>query len=150
MTCTIFIEYTEIAKKYVSLLLIRSNPFYEPKSSSALNNQVTALQETERKMKRKAPQPPVLSPKTEMETSENMSVIHAGKELSSSPKVCCFHFSSVCQCLLSSKLLSVHILLCSYRHTFYYISYPLLILFHSTWSFLVFKSFNRSWSRTVF
>ncbi|KAJ6659666.1 hypothetical protein lerEdw1_018635, partial [Lerista edwardsae] len=66
--------------------LDESNPFYEPKSSSALNNQVTALQETERKMKRKAPQPPVLSPKTEMETSENMSAIHSGKELSSSPK----------------------------------------------------------------
>ncbi|XP_066494704.1 EH domain-binding protein 1 isoform X1 [Tiliqua scincoides] len=66
--------------------LDESNPFYEPKSSSALNNQVTALQDTERKMKRKAPQPPALSPKTDMETSENMSAVHAGKELSSSPK----------------------------------------------------------------
>nr|XP_060640575.1 EH domain-binding protein 1 isoform X4 [Anolis sagrei ordinatus] len=63
-----------------------SNPFYEPKSSSALNNQVTSLQEMERKMKRKAPEPPVLSPKTERETSENTSAIHAVKDLSSSPK----------------------------------------------------------------
>ncbi|XP_060640549.2 EH domain-binding protein 1 isoform X1 [Anolis sagrei] len=63
-----------------------SNPFYEPKSSSALNNQVTSLQEMERKMKRKAPEPPVLSPKTERETSENTSAIHAAKDLSSSPK----------------------------------------------------------------
>ncbi|XP_003215238.2 EH domain-binding protein 1 isoform X4 [Anolis carolinensis] len=63
-----------------------SNPFYEPKSSSALNNQVTSLQEMERKMKRKAPEPPVLSPKTEREASENTSAIHAVKDLSSSPK----------------------------------------------------------------
>ncbi|XP_062972041.1 EH domain-binding protein 1 isoform X3 [Elgaria multicarinata webbii] len=66
--------------------LDESNPFYEPKSSSALNSQVTSLQETERKMKRKAPAPPVLSPKTERGTSENMSALHAVKELSSSPK----------------------------------------------------------------
>ncbi|XP_048357803.1 EH domain-binding protein 1 isoform X6 [Sphaerodactylus townsendi] len=66
--------------------LDESNPFYEPKSSSALNNQVTSLQETERRMKRKAPEPPVLSPKTEAETSENAPAIHAMKELSSSPK----------------------------------------------------------------
>ncbi|XP_054830409.1 EH domain-binding protein 1 isoform X1 [Eublepharis macularius] len=66
--------------------LDESNPFYEPKSSSALNNQVTSMQETERKMKRRAPEPPVLSPKTEMATSENTSAIQAAKELSSSPK----------------------------------------------------------------
>nr|XP_056712246.1 EH domain-binding protein 1 isoform X2 [Euleptes europaea] len=66
--------------------LDESNPFYEPKSSSALNHQVTSLQETERRMKKKAPEPPVLSPKTEMETSENTSAIYAVKELSSSPK----------------------------------------------------------------
>ncbi|XP_015263119.1 PREDICTED: EH domain-binding protein 1 isoform X2 [Gekko japonicus] len=66
--------------------LDESNPFYEPKPSSALNNQVTSLQETERKMKRKAPEPPVLSPKTETGTSENTSALHAVKELSSSPK----------------------------------------------------------------
>ncbi|XP_077171549.1 EH domain-binding protein 1 isoform X2 [Paroedura picta] len=66
--------------------LDESNPFYEPKPSSALNNQVTSVQETERKMKRKAPEPPVLSPKTETGTSENMSAVHALEELSSSPK----------------------------------------------------------------
>ncbi|XP_015745565.2 EH domain-binding protein 1-like, partial [Python bivittatus] len=68
--------------------LDESNPFYEPKASSALNDQVTSVQETERKMKRKAPEPPILSPKVEREASENMSAIHAVKELSSSPKVC--------------------------------------------------------------
>nr|XP_020646254.1 EH domain-binding protein 1 isoform X5 [Pogona vitticeps] len=66
--------------------LDESNPFYEPKSSPALNNQVTSLQEMERKMKRKAPEPPVLSPKAGKETSENTSAIQAVKELSSSPK----------------------------------------------------------------
>ncbi|XP_026568608.1 EH domain-binding protein 1 isoform X1 [Pseudonaja textilis] len=66
--------------------LDESNPFYEPKASSALNDQVTSLQEAERKMKRKAPEPPIFSPKVEREASENMSAIHAVKELSSSPK----------------------------------------------------------------
>ncbi|XP_026524211.1 EH domain-binding protein 1 isoform X3 [Notechis scutatus] len=66
--------------------LDESNPFYEPKASSALNDQVTSVQETERKMKRKAPEPPIFSPKVEREASENMSAIHAVKELSSSPK----------------------------------------------------------------
>ncbi|XP_074805701.1 EH domain-binding protein 1 isoform X11 [Natator depressus] len=65
--------------------LDESNPFYEPKSSPALNNQVTPLQEAER-MKRKAPAPPVLSPKTETGMSQNMSAVPAVKELSSSPK----------------------------------------------------------------
>ncbi|XP_058038642.1 EH domain-binding protein 1 isoform X4 [Ahaetulla prasina] len=66
--------------------LDESNPFYEPKASSTLNDQVTSMQERERKMKRKAPEPPILSPKMEREASENMSAIHAVKELSSSPK----------------------------------------------------------------
>nr|XP_028577742.1 EH domain-binding protein 1 isoform X4 [Podarcis muralis] len=66
--------------------LDESNPFYEPKSSSAFNSQVTPLQEMERKRRRKAPEPPILSPKTEVETSENKSAICALKELSSSPK----------------------------------------------------------------
>uniref|UniRef100_A0A8C7E3I5 EH domain binding protein 1 n=1 Tax=Naja naja TaxID=35670 RepID=A0A8C7E3I5_NAJNA len=66
--------------------LDESNPFYEPKASSALSDQVTSVQETERKMKRKAPEPPIFSPKVEREASENMSAIHAAKELSSSPK----------------------------------------------------------------
>ncbi|XP_034966340.2 EH domain-binding protein 1 isoform X3 [Zootoca vivipara] len=66
--------------------LDESNPFYEPKSSSAFNSQVTPLQEMERKRRRKAPEPPILSPKTEVETSEIKSAICARKELSSSPK----------------------------------------------------------------
>ncbi|XP_024055576.1 EH domain-binding protein 1 isoform X2 [Terrapene carolina triunguis] len=65
--------------------LDESNPFYEPKPSPALNNQVTTLQEAE-KMKRKAPAPPVFSPKTETGMSENVSAVPAVKELSSSPK----------------------------------------------------------------
>lgn len=38
-------------------------------------------------MKRKAPEPPNLLPKTETGMSENMSSIPASRELSSSPKV---------------------------------------------------------------
>lgn len=38
-------------------------------------------------MKRKAPEPPNLLPKTEMGMGENMSAIPAARELSSSPKV---------------------------------------------------------------
>nr|XP_048698623.1 EH domain-binding protein 1 isoform X16 [Caretta caretta] len=80
-------ELDEQLNKVVSKIrtIDRSNPFYEPKSSPALNNQVTPLQEAER-MKRKAPAPPVLSPKTETGMSENMSAVPAVKELSSSPK----------------------------------------------------------------
>uniref|UniRef100_A0A8D0H9F8 EH domain binding protein 1 n=1 Tax=Sphenodon punctatus TaxID=8508 RepID=A0A8D0H9F8_SPHPU len=66
--------------------LDESNPFYEPKSSPALNSRVTPLQETERRMKRKAPEAPVISPKAETATRENTSAVHAMKELSSSPK----------------------------------------------------------------
>ncbi|NWW31195.1 EHBP1 protein, partial [Panurus biarmicus] len=62
--------------------LDESNPFYEPKSSPALIK--VALQEPEKKMKRKAPEPPNLLPKTEM--GENMSAVPASRELSSSPK----------------------------------------------------------------
>ncbi|XP_074845488.1 EH domain-binding protein 1 isoform X2 [Carettochelys insculpta] len=65
--------------------LDESNPFYEPKSSPGLNNQVTPLQEAE-KIKRKTPAPPVISTKTETGTSENMAAVPAMKELSSSPK----------------------------------------------------------------
>ncbi|XP_067148908.1 EH domain-binding protein 1 isoform X7 [Apteryx mantelli] len=64
--------------------LDESNPFYEPKSSPALIK-AAPLQEPE-KMKRKAPEPPNLLPKTETGMSENMSAIPASKELSSSPK----------------------------------------------------------------
>nr|XP_041570779.1 EH domain-binding protein 1 isoform X10 [Taeniopygia guttata] len=64
--------------------LDESNPFYEPKPSPALIK--VALQEPEKKMKRKAPEPPNLLPKTEMSISENVSAIPASRELSSSPK----------------------------------------------------------------
>ncbi|XP_023779018.1 EH domain-binding protein 1 isoform X7 [Cyanistes caeruleus] len=64
--------------------LDESNPFYEPKSSPALIK--VALQEPEKKMKRKAPEPPNLLPKTEMGMGENISAIPASRELSSSPK----------------------------------------------------------------
>uniref|UniRef100_A0A8V0YWI9 EH domain binding protein 1 n=1 Tax=Gallus gallus TaxID=9031 RepID=A0A8V0YWI9_CHICK len=65
--------------------LDESNPFYEPKSSPALIK-VGPLQEPEKKMKRKAPEPPNLLPKTETNMSENVSAIPASRELSSSPK----------------------------------------------------------------
>ncbi|XP_068042537.1 EH domain-binding protein 1 isoform X9 [Anomalospiza imberbis] len=64
--------------------LDESNPFYEPKPSPALIK--VALQEPEKKMKRKAPEPPNLLPKTEMSMSENVSAVPASRELSSSPK----------------------------------------------------------------
>ncbi|XP_063247683.1 EH domain-binding protein 1 isoform X5 [Prinia subflava] len=64
--------------------LDESNPFYEPKSSPALIK--VALQEPEKKMKRKAPEPPNFLPKTEMGMGENMSAVPASRELSSSPK----------------------------------------------------------------
>ncbi|XP_065487778.1 EH domain-binding protein 1 isoform X7 [Caloenas nicobarica] len=65
--------------------LDESNPFYEPKSSPALIK-VAPLQEPEKKMKRKAPEPPNLLPKTETGMSENMSAVPTSRELSSSPK----------------------------------------------------------------
>ncbi|XP_052554937.1 EH domain-binding protein 1 isoform X4 [Tympanuchus pallidicinctus] len=65
--------------------LDESNPFYEPKSSPALIK-VGPLQEPEKKMKRKAPEPPNLLPKTETSMSENVTAIPASRELSSSPK----------------------------------------------------------------
>ncbi|XP_051472131.1 EH domain-binding protein 1 isoform X3 [Apus apus] len=65
--------------------LDESNPFYEPKPSPALIK-VAPLQEPEKKMKRKAPEPPNLLPKTETGMIENTSAIPASRELSSSPK----------------------------------------------------------------
>ncbi|XP_032147892.1 EH domain-binding protein 1 isoform X7 [Sapajus apella] len=64
--------------------LDESNPFYEPKSTLAPNNLVNPVQEleTERRVKRKAPAPPVLSPKTGV----NENTVSAGKDLSTSPK----------------------------------------------------------------
>ncbi|XP_053918065.1 EH domain-binding protein 1 isoform X11 [Cuculus canorus] len=65
--------------------LDESNPFYEPKSSPALIK-VAPPQELEKKMKRKAPEPPNLLPRTQTGMSENMSAIPASRDLSSSPK----------------------------------------------------------------
>ncbi|NXI44061.1 EHBP1 protein, partial [Galbula dea] len=65
--------------------LDESNPFYEPKSSPALIK-VAPVQEPEKKMKRKAPEPPNLLPKTETGMSENKSATPASRELASSPK----------------------------------------------------------------
>ncbi|XP_078205357.1 EH domain-binding protein 1 isoform X21 [Callithrix jacchus] len=64
--------------------LDESNPFYEPKSTPPPNNLVNPVQEleTERRVKRKAPAPPVLSPKTGV----NENAVSAGKDLSTSPK----------------------------------------------------------------
>ncbi|XP_032209532.1 EH domain-binding protein 1 isoform X3 [Mustela erminea] len=66
--------------------LDESNPFYEPKPTLSPNNLVTPLQEleTERRVKRKAPAPPAISPKTGG-VNEN-TVISAGRDLSTSPK----------------------------------------------------------------
>uniref|UniRef100_A0A2K6N3V5 EH domain binding protein 1 n=1 Tax=Rhinopithecus bieti TaxID=61621 RepID=A0A2K6N3V5_RHIBE len=59
--------------------------FYEPKSTPSPNNLVNPIQEleTERRVKRKAPAPPVLSPKT---GGVNENTVSAGKDLSTSPK----------------------------------------------------------------
>ncbi|XP_052590674.1 EH domain-binding protein 1 isoform X5 [Peromyscus californicus insignis] len=64
--------------------LDESNPFYEPKPTSP-NNLVTPVQEgeTERRVKRKAPAPPVLTPKAG--ANEN-TVVSPGRDLSTSPK----------------------------------------------------------------
>ncbi|ERE86642.1 EH domain-binding protein 1 isoform 4 [Cricetulus griseus] len=61
-----------------------SNPFYEPKPTSP-NNLVNIVQEgeTERRVKRKAPAPPTLTPKTGV--NENTAV-STGRDLSASPK----------------------------------------------------------------
>ncbi|XP_033620209.1 EH domain-binding protein 1 isoform X8 [Fukomys damarensis] len=66
--------------------LDESNPFYEPKPTLPVNNLANSLQEleTERKVKRRAPAPPVLSPKTGG-IKEN-TVVSAGRDLSTSPK----------------------------------------------------------------
>lgn len=63
----------------------RSNPFYEPKPTP--NNLLSPVQEleTERRVKRKAPAPPTISPKTGG-VNENTGV-SAGRDLSTSPKV---------------------------------------------------------------
>ncbi|XP_046516510.1 EH domain-binding protein 1 isoform X3 [Equus quagga] len=66
--------------------LDESNPFYEPKPTPPPNNLVNPIQEleTERRVKRKAPAPPAISPKTGG-VNENTAV-SAGRDLSTSPK----------------------------------------------------------------
>ncbi|XP_045405659.1 EH domain-binding protein 1 isoform X2 [Lemur catta] len=66
--------------------LDESNPFYEPKPTPPPNNFINPIQEleTERRVKRKAPAPPVFSPKTGG-VNEN-AIVSAGKDLSTSPK----------------------------------------------------------------
>ncbi|XP_049713448.1 EH domain-binding protein 1 isoform X2 [Elephas maximus indicus] len=66
--------------------LDESNPFYEPKSTPPPSNSVNPTQEleTERRVKRKAPAPPVISPKLGG-ISEN-TVVSTGRDLSTSPK----------------------------------------------------------------
>ncbi|XP_016079676.1 PREDICTED: EH domain-binding protein 1 isoform X3 [Miniopterus natalensis] len=66
--------------------LDESNPFYEPKPTLPPNNLINTIQEleTEKRVKRKAPAPPVISPKTGG-VNEN-TVVSAGRDLSTSPK----------------------------------------------------------------
>uniref|UniRef100_G3WDD6 EH domain binding protein 1 n=1 Tax=Sarcophilus harrisii TaxID=9305 RepID=G3WDD6_SARHA len=67
--------------------LDESNPFYEPKLIPTPNNWVspTPEPETEKKMKRKAPEPPGRFPRTEGRTRE-ITGVSAGADLASSPK----------------------------------------------------------------
>ncbi|XP_006881019.1 PREDICTED: EH domain-binding protein 1-like isoform X2 [Elephantulus edwardii] len=66
--------------------LDESNPFYEPKPTPPSNNLVNPAPEldTEKRVKRRAPAPPVSSPKTGA-GSENTAVT-PGRDLSASPK----------------------------------------------------------------
>ncbi|KAM5249915.1 EH domain-binding protein 1 isoform 8-T25 [Hipposideros larvatus] len=66
--------------------LDESNPFYEPKPTPPPNNLINPIQEleTEKRVKRKAPAPPAISPKTGG-VNEN-TVVSSGRDLSTSPK----------------------------------------------------------------
>ncbi|XP_015443094.1 EH domain-binding protein 1 isoform X6 [Pteropus alecto] len=66
--------------------LDESNPFYEPKPIPPPNNLVNPIQEleAEKRVKRRAPAPPAISPKTGG-VNEN-TVVSAGRDLSASPK----------------------------------------------------------------
>ncbi|XP_036190289.1 EH domain-binding protein 1 isoform X4 [Myotis myotis] len=66
--------------------LDESNPFYEPKPTPPPNNLINPIQEleSEKRVKRKAPAPPVISPK--MGGVNENTVVSAGKDLSTSPK----------------------------------------------------------------
>lgn len=94
--------------------LDESNPFYEPKSSPAFIK-VAPLQEPEKKMKRKAPEPPNLLPKTETGMSENVSAIPASRDLSSSPKVG-FSYQNFIFVIISTFLCFIDILFISAGH----------------------------------
>ncbi|XP_007936224.1 EH domain-binding protein 1 [Orycteropus afer afer] len=67
--------------------LDESNPFYEPKSTPPPNNLVNPIQEleTERRVKRKAPAPPVIS--TKIGGVNEDTVASGGRDLSTSPKL---------------------------------------------------------------
>ncbi|XP_072793758.1 EH domain-binding protein 1 isoform X2 [Vicugna pacos] len=67
--------------------LDETNPFYEPKPTPPPNNLVNPIQEveTERRVKRKAPAPPTVSPMTGG-VNEN-TVVSAGRDISTSPKL---------------------------------------------------------------
>lgn len=66
--------------------LDESNPFYEPKPTPPPNNLINPIQEleSEKRVKRKAPAPPVISPK--MGGVNENTVVSAGNDLSTSPK----------------------------------------------------------------
>lgn len=85
----ILVRYKILFKRHLTLILLsfRSNPFYEPKPTPPQNNLINPIQEleTEKRVKRKAPAPPVVSPK--MGGVNENAVVSAGKDLSTSPKV---------------------------------------------------------------
>lgn len=66
--------------------LDESNPFYEPKPTPPPNNLINPIQEleTEKRVKRKAPAPPIISPK--MGGVKENTAVSVGKDLSTSPK----------------------------------------------------------------
>ncbi|XP_006863036.1 PREDICTED: EH domain-binding protein 1-like isoform X3 [Chrysochloris asiatica] len=66
--------------------LDESNPFYEPKPTPSPNNLINPAQEleVEKKAKRKAPAPPVISPK--LGGGNENTVASIGRDLSTSPK----------------------------------------------------------------
>lgn len=85
----ILVRYKILLKRHLTVILLsfRSNPFYEPKPTPPPNNLINPIQEleTEKRVKRKAPTPPVISPK--MGGVNENTVVSAGKDLSTSPKV---------------------------------------------------------------
>lgn len=83
------VRYKLFLKRYLTIIFLsfRSNPFYEPKPTPPANNLINPNEEldTEKRVKRKAPAPPVVSTKTGGGT-ENTAA-SAGRDLSASPKV---------------------------------------------------------------